>query len=103
MCFIGLAAVLMLFTLVFVRSVRIARRAPTPFGYLLAMGIGTLLFGGAVINMAMATGLLPTAGLPLPSSTTHGSAFVPKFSPLRHGSHVLGNLRVGPVRVALFA
>ncbi|MDD3642449.1 MAG: putative lipid II flippase FtsW [Candidatus Krumholzibacteria bacterium] len=73
---IGTAAVLALFALIFLRAVRIAGRAPNPFGFLLAAGIGSLLFGGAVINMAMATGLLPTAGLPLPLVSYGGSSLI---------------------------
>lgn len=73
---IGTAAVLLLFTIIFLRAIRIARRAPDTFGYLLALGIGMLLFGGAAINMAMATGLLPTAGLPLPLVSYGGSSLI---------------------------
>jgi cell division protein FtsW len=73
---VGTTAVLVLFTVIFVRAIRIAKRAPNSFGYLLAAGIGSLIFGGAVINMAMATGLFPTAGLPLPLVSYGGSSLV---------------------------
>jgi cell division protein FtsW len=63
---VGTAIVLLLFALIFRRSLRIAKKAPNEFGRFLALGIGMTIFGTAIINMAMTTGLLPTAGLPLP-------------------------------------
>ena len=74
--FIGAAIVLLLFTLIFMRAMHISRRAPNEFGRFLAMGIGLTIFFTAVINMAMTTGLLPTAGLPLPFVSYGGSSLI---------------------------
>lgn len=74
--FIGTATVLALFAYIFLRSIRIAGRAPNLFGYLLAVGIGLTLSAGAMVNMAMTTGLAPTAGLPLPFVSYGGSSLV---------------------------
>jgi cell division protein FtsW len=74
--FIGTAVVLFLFGLVFRRALRISRRAPNEFGRFLALGIGLTIFATALINMAMTTGLLPTAGLPLPFVSYGGSSLV---------------------------
>ncbi len=74
--FIGTAGVLLLFTLIFKRSLRIAKRAPNEFGRFLALGIGFTIFATALINMAMTMGLLPTAGLPLPFISYGGSSLV---------------------------
>jgi len=68
--------VLVLFTFIFLRALRIAARAPNLFGYMLAIGIGLTLFGCAVVNMAMTVGLVPTAGLPLPFVSYGGSSLV---------------------------
>jgi len=77
---LGTTAVLVLFAYIFRRTIRIAGRAPDAFGFLLASGIGITLFGTALINMAMTTGLLPTAGLPLPFVSYGGSSLVTSMS-----------------------
>ena len=74
--FVGTAIVLLLFALIFRSSLRIAKRAPNEFGRFLALGIGLTIFGTAIINMAMTTGILPTAGLPLPFVSYGGSSLV---------------------------
>ncbi len=74
--FVGTAIVLLLFALIFRRSLRIAKRAPNEFGRFLALGIGLTIFATAIINMAMTTGILPTAGLPLPFVSYGGSSLV---------------------------
>ena len=74
--FLGTAVVLVLFALIFRRCLRIARRAPNDFGRYLAIGTGLTIFATAVINMAMTTGILPTAGLPLPFVSYGGSSLV---------------------------
>jgi len=72
----GTVAVLLLFVYILRRAVRTARRSPDSFGYLLAMGLGMLLFFSAAVNMAMATGVIPVAGLPLPFISYGGSSLV---------------------------
>jgi cell division protein FtsW len=73
---VGTVLVLFLFTLIFRRSLHIAKRAQNEFGRFLALGIGFTIFATAVINMAMTTGLLPTAGLPLPFVSYGGSSLI---------------------------
>ncbi len=73
---IGTMAVLLLFVLILRRAVRTALRAPDSFGYVLALGTGLLVFMSAIINIAMATGVIPTAGLPLPFISYGGSSLV---------------------------
>jgi cell division protein FtsW len=65
-----------LFTLFAWRGLGIAARAAEPFGRLLALGLTSLIFTYAAINMAMATGLFPVAGVPLPFVSYGGSALV---------------------------
>jgi cell division protein FtsW len=77
---VGTVSVLILFTLILRRSILIARRAPNEFGRFLALGIGITLFASAIINMAMTTGLIPTAGLPLPFVSYGGSSLVTSLS-----------------------
>ena len=73
---IGTIAVLLVFVFMLRRAVRTARRAPDSFGYVLALGLGLLIFMSAIINIAMTTGIIPTAGLPLPLISYGGSSLV---------------------------
>jgi cell division protein FtsW len=73
---IGTVAVLLVFVFILRRAVRTARRAPDSFGYVLALGIGFLVFMSARINIMMTTGIIPTAGLPLPFISYGGSSLV---------------------------
>ncbi len=74
--FVGATALLLLFGLLLWRGMRTAARAPDGFSALLAAGI-TLQFGlYAVFNLAVATGLAPTTGLPLPFVSYGGSALL---------------------------
>jgi len=73
---IGTIAVLLVFVFILRRAVRTALRAPDSFGYILALGTGLLVFMSAMINIAMTTGVIPTAGLPLPFISYGGSSLV---------------------------
>jgi len=73
---IGTIAILLLFVFLMRRAARTARRAPDSFGYLLAMGLGLMIFMTAMINIAMTLGVFPTAGLPLPFISYGGSCLV---------------------------
>ncbi|TMQ54567.1 MAG: putative lipid II flippase FtsW [Candidatus Eisenbacteria bacterium] len=74
--FIGASALLVLFALLLWRGMRTAARASDASFALLAAGI-TLQFGlYAVFNLAVATGLAPTTGLPLPFVSYGGSALI---------------------------
>ncbi len=58
------------------RAMVISRRATTPFGRLLAAGLGGMLFIYGAANIAMVTGLIPVVGVPLPFVSYGGSALV---------------------------
>jgi len=74
--FVGSTVLLALFGLLLWRGMRTAARAPDAFSALLAAGI-SLQFGlYAVSNLAVATGLAPTTGLPLPFVSYGGSALL---------------------------
>jgi cell division protein FtsW len=73
---IGTVVVLLVFVFILRRAVRTALRAPDSFGYVLALGTGLLVFMSAMINIAMTTGVIPTAGLPLPFISYGGSSLV---------------------------
>jgi cell division protein FtsW len=73
---VGALLVLALFATILVRGVQIARRAPNLFGTLLACGITFTLTLQAFFNIAMAIGLLPTKGIPLPFLSFGGSSLL---------------------------
>jgi cell division protein FtsW len=73
---LGAFAVLALFATILVRGIRIARHAPNLFGTLLACGITFTIVLQAFFNVAMAIGLLPTKGIPLPFLSFGGSSLL---------------------------
>ena len=73
---IATAAILGAILLLVWRGYRASMRAPDLFGTLLAAGLTTQLALYAFVNMGVATGLLPTTGLPLPFVSYGGSALV---------------------------
>jgi cell division protein FtsW len=72
----GGGTIVLLFTLLGARGLRVAVRHPQPFGRLLAFGCTFLLVSQAGLNMGVVLGLLPTKGLPLPFISYGGSALV---------------------------
>jgi len=70
------AVILGLFAAFAARGVRIARRAPDLYGTLLAAGLSILIAAQAFFNVAMAIGLIPTKGLPLPFFSYGGSSLL---------------------------
>ena len=61
---LGGLGLLLLYTILLHRAVRIASRCEKPFGSLVAVGLGLLLVVQAMINMAVAVNLLPVTGQP---------------------------------------
>ena len=64
--YIGSLAMLSLFALLCTSGAWIAWRSRDPCGRVLAIGVTTLIFAHAYINIGMGVGLLPITGLPLP-------------------------------------
>lgn len=74
--FIGVSIVITLFLILFVKGISIANRSKDGFVYYLAVGLSLLIALQALINFAVATGLVPTKGLPLPFISYGGSALL---------------------------
>jgi len=74
--FIGVAIVIILFTVFAVRGFMIALRSPDLFGTLLAAGLTMVIAFEAFINIAGVMGLIPLKGLVLPFLSYGGTAFV---------------------------
>lgn len=73
---VGVALVMILFAIFVWRGFRIARRASSAFGALLAFGITAEIGLQAMINMGVATAVLPTKGLTLPFVSYGGSSII---------------------------
>jgi cell division protein FtsW len=74
--FIGATALLAVLGLLIWRGLRAAARARDPFAFLLAGGLTVQLGLYALANLAVATGVAPTTGLPLPFVSYGGSALL---------------------------
>lgn len=73
---IGIMFVIALYILFFLCCIRMARKADQPFEKLLITSITLLIILQTVIHMMVATGLVPTKGLPLPFISYGGSSVV---------------------------
>lgn len=71
----GLAIVILYLTLLY-RCVRIVTRSPKAFGALLAAGLSFSLTIQAFANMAVAVGLGPVTGIPLPLVSMGGTSMI---------------------------
>ena len=77
--FIGVTIVILLYSALFFRSLKIAAQAEATGNYFaayMAYGIGIWLSMQAVINMGVNVGLLPTKGLTLPLMSYGGSSLI---------------------------
>jgi cell division protein FtsW len=72
--FLGAVTVVVLLGIIMWRAYEAARRAPDRFGSLLAAGLGISVALYAGVNTAVATGMFPTTGLPLPLFSYGGTA-----------------------------
>jgi len=73
---IGVLTVLGIFLYLLIRLFNIAMETEDSFGYYLALGLTVMIGSQALINFAVAVGLMPTKGLPLPFMSYGGSAFL---------------------------
>ena len=72
--FIGAISIILLYLLLLFRIVIIATKTKTIFGTLLVLGVGFPIIFQALINMAVAVGLFPVTGQPLPLLSTGGTS-----------------------------
>lgn len=74
--FIGGSFLILLYFLFIWRGIVIALRAPNQFGFLLAIGLVTLIGLQVFLNIAVATALIPVTGVPLPFISYGGTALL---------------------------
>ncbi len=72
--FIGAIVIIALLGVVLARALRIAARADSQFGTLIAGGVACWFAAQAFINIGMTVGIMPVSGLPLPFVSYGGTA-----------------------------
>ncbi len=72
--FVGASAIILMFLLLGIRGLHIARKAPDMFGGLLAVGIVILILSQSFANIAAMLGLIPLTGVPLVFISHGGTA-----------------------------
>lgn len=73
---VGSLVLILIFVLISLRSLHIARHAQTNFSRLLAASLAMTFFFSAFVNMGMVMGILPVVGIPLPLISYGGTAMV---------------------------
>lgn len=74
--FAGTVVVVVLFLVIIWRGIQTAMKSPDLYGAYLSLGLTSLIGVQAMVNLAVAVGLLPTKGLTLPFVSTGGSSLV---------------------------
>ncbi|MCB0645331.1 MAG: rod shape-determining protein RodA [Saprospiraceae bacterium] len=74
--FVGTLSVIVLFTILLVRSVMVAERARLEFFRNYAYGVAGIIFIHVFVNIGMTIGLMPVIGIPLPFISKGGSSLV---------------------------
>ncbi|MEP7274271.1 MAG: putative lipid II flippase FtsW [Acidobacteriota bacterium] len=73
---IGTVTLVLIFAFLLWRGLRACHRAPDRFGYLLALGLTTMIIAQAFFNISVVLSLAPTKGIPLPFVSAGGSSLV---------------------------
>jgi cell division protein FtsW len=74
--FIGVILVLAMFAVFIYRGFRLAKTMEEDYGKYLAFGITTVIGMNAIINMMVATGVVPTTGVTLPFLSYGGTSII---------------------------
>ncbi len=74
--FIGAGLLILLFSILLLRAIKIASLARNRFGSLLAGGIVAMFLFQIIVNLGMTMGIMPVTGLPLPFVSCGGSSLI---------------------------
>lgn len=74
--FVGTVVLLLLYTLLIFRIIRIAAQAKDTFGMLICIGVASMMLFQILINVGMTIGMMPVTGLPLPLMSYGGSSLL---------------------------
>ncbi|HVW71902.1 MAG TPA: rod shape-determining protein RodA [Candidatus Paceibacterota bacterium] len=80
--FVGVGLVLILYGLLLLRLIEIARRSSTNFDALFTMGVAILIMAHVIIHAGINLGLLPVTGTTIPFMSYGGSHLVMEFAAL---------------------
>ena len=73
---VGAICVLVLFAILIIAGLNIAKKARTRFGCYLATGISAIIAIQVILNVMVVTGLVPPTGLPLPFVSAGSTSLV---------------------------
>ncbi|MDC4241124.1 stage V sporulation protein E [Clostridium tertium] len=73
---IGCVAIISIFIFIVIKGTSIAVKARDNYGYLLAIGIISVIAIQAIINIAVVTGSMPVTGVPMPLISYGGTSLV---------------------------
>ncbi len=72
----GAGVLILLFLALIINMLKVARRSADRFGYLLVVGITSVLAIQVLINLAVVTGSIPPTGVPLPLISAGSSSLI---------------------------
>ncbi len=73
---VGCVAIISIFIFIVIKGTSIAVKARDNYGYLLAIGIISVIAIQAIINIAVVTGSMPVTGVPMPLISYGGTSLV---------------------------
>jgi len=74
--FVAMLILIILFIWLFISILKVGRRAPDMFGYLLCVGVAVWILGQFFVNMGAMLGVFPLTGLPMPLISYGGTALM---------------------------
>lgn len=74
--FMGSAFFLLLYLVLLLWGINIAKNSKDKFGFIIALGVTSVVFWQIIVNVCMVTGLLPVVGIPLVLLTYGGSSIL---------------------------
>ncbi|HBC91415.1 MAG TPA: rod shape-determining protein RodA, partial [Pelotomaculum sp.] len=80
--FVGAVCLLFLFFVLIYRCIFIAINAKDNFGFLLAVGVVSMLTFHVLVNVGMTAGIMPVTGIPLPMFSYGGSNMITNLAAL---------------------
>lgn len=73
---LGSYGILILFVILVIRLMQAAKHAQDEFGYLVAIGLASMVTFQVLVNVGMNIGIMPVTGIPLPFLSFGGTAFM---------------------------
>lgn len=80
--FLGASLLLFLFFVLIYRCIYIAINAKDFFGFLLSVGVISMITFHVLVNVGMTTGIMPVTGIPLPMFSYGGSSMIANLAAL---------------------